>query len=385
MNLNENENDMMNIALIGCGQIADAHLQEIRRIPTARVVAVCDQHLDLARQAAMRFGVERMFDSSARMLAETRPHVVHVTTPPHTHRALVLQCLAAGAHVYVEKPFTVDADEAMDIIAAAEARRLRVCLGHDQLFDPIWQECRQRVMTGEIGAVVHIDAVQGYDLDGPFGRLLQDDASHWVHRLPGGLFQNVMSHALARILDFMPGPLPAVQGRWFSRRVGNGAGTGVGADHTFPTELRVMLFGHRCTGTLTFTSAARPTRRVTRILGTRRSLEIDLDARSLTIDRPTRLPGPFAKVELTWQRFAAAGRSLSRNLTRLRRADLHYFEGMHTLFAQFYHAIATGAPTPVSHAEAIRTTQVMDAVFASCAESTRRREPRVRESEVVAV
>lgn len=367
-------NEMMNIALIGCGQIADAHLQELRRIPTAHVVAVCDQHLDLARQAALRFGVERMFDSSARMLAETRPDVVHVTTPPHTHRGIVLQCLAAGAHVYVEKPFTVDADEATDIIASAEARRLRVCLGHDQLFDPIWQECRQRVMSGEIGAVVHIDAVQGYDLGGPFGRLLQHDADHWVHRLPGGLFQNVMSHALARILDFMPGPLPAVQGRWFSR----------GADHTFPTELRVMLFGHRCTGTLTFTSAARPTRRVTRILGTRRSLEVDLDARSLTIDRATRLPGAFAKVELTWRRFAEAGRNLSRNLARLRRADLHYFEGMHTLFAQFYQSIATGGPTPVSHAEAIRTTQVMDAVFASCTEP-RRHDLRLRESEGVAV
>lgn len=345
----------VSVALIGCGQIADAHLQEIRRIPAARVVAVCDRHIDLAHQAAMRFGVPAMFDDAGCMLQVARPDVVHVTTPPQTHRALALQCLAAGAHVYVEKPFTIDTREAHDVVAAAEARHLRVCLGHDQLFDPAWQECRARVKAGEIGDVVHVDAVQGYDLDGPFGRLLQHDQAHWVHRLPGGLFQNVMSHALARILDVMPGSAPAVQARWFSR----------GAEDAFPSELRVQLFGETCTGALTFSSAARPARRVTRILGTRRTLDVDLDARSLTIDRATAMPGACSKVALTWQRFTDAGRNLSRNVDRLRRADLHYFEGMRELFARFYASIATGGPLPVSHADAIRTTQVMEAVFAS--------------------
>lgn len=345
----------LKIALIGCGQIADAHLQELRRIPRASVVAVCDRHMDLARQAAARFDVPATFDDVARMLAESRPDVIHITTPPHTHRLLALQCLAAGTHLYVEKPFTVDAVEANAIVAAAEARGLRVCLGHDQLFDPAWQECRRRVAAGEIGEVVHVDAVQGYDLDGPFGRLLHDPA-HWVHRLPGGLFQNVMSHALARILDLMPDPLPDVYAR---RDSYEGAGR-------LPGELRVLLFGHRCSGVLTFSSAMRPIRRVTRVYGTRRALEVDLDARTVTIDRAASLPGAFSKVELTWRRFAGAGRHLRTNVVRLGRSDLHYFEGMRELFARFYEAIATGGPAPIAHADAIRVTRVMDAVFASC-------------------
>src|SRR5262249_2089028 len=197
-------------ALVGCGQIADAHLQELRRVPTASVVAVCDLQIDLARQAAARFGVPLIFDAVASMLEETPPGVVHLTTPPHPHRALALQCLAARAHVYVEKPFTVDAREAAEVIAAAESRRLCVCLGHDQLFDPAWQECLRRVAAGEIGTVVHVDALQGYDLGGPFGRLLRDEPDHWVHRLPGGLFQNVMSHALARMLKFVTDASPRV-------------------------------------------------------------------------------------------------------------------------------------------------------------------------------
>ena len=271
----------LRVALVGCGQIADAHLQELRRTPAVSIVAVCDQHNELARQAAVRFGVDMAFDNVAGMLAASRPDVVHVTTPPQSHRPLVLQCLAAGAHVYVEKPFTLDACEAEEVVAAAEARELLVCVGHDQLFDPAWQECRRRVSSGDVGEVVHVDAVQHYDLEGPFGRLLNDDPAHWVHRLPGGLFQNVMSHALARILDFMPGRLPEVYARWFSRK----------SDERFPSELRVLLFGETCTGVLTFSSAVRPVRKLTRVYGTRSTLEVDLDARSVTVDRAASLPG----------------------------------------------------------------------------------------------
>jgi predicted dehydrogenase len=359
----------LRVALIGCGQIADAHLQELRRTPAASVVAVCDRHRDLARQAATRFGVGMAFDDAARMLNAARPDVVHVTTPPHTHRAVVLQCLAAGAHVYVEKPFTVDAAEAEEIIAAAEARRLRVCLGHDQLFDPAWLDCRRRVFSGDLGEVVHVDAVQGYDLEGPFGRLLKSDPTHWVHALPGGLFQNVMSHALARILDVMPDAMPIAQARWFTRHVGE----------SFPSELRVLLCGETSTGVLTFSSAMRPIRRLTRVWGTRCCVEVDLDARTITTDRAASLPGALSKTQLTWQRFTEAGRNLHMNLVRLGRADLHYFEGMRTLFARFYDAIATGGHLPVSHADAIRATRVMDAVFESCRRTGARAAGALRE------
>jgi predicted dehydrogenase len=358
----------LRIALVGCGQIADAHLQELRRIPGASVVAVCDAHIDLARQAAARFGVKLAFDSVECMLAAAQPHVVHLTTPPHTHHALALQCLASGAHVYVEKPFTVNAAEAEALVSAAESRGLRICLGHDQLFDPAWLECRRRTAAGELGAVVHVEALQGYDLDGPFGRLLNDDPAHWVNRLPGGLFQNVISHALARILDLMPDPAPEVNARWFRSP----------PDIALPTELRVQFFGSTCTGGLTFSTRLRPLRRVTRVFGTRATLEADLDARTVTEDRNGSLPGALSKPELTWRRFRQSAQHLAANLVRLGRADLHYFEGMHTLFGRFYQSITTGVPTPVSHAEALRVTRVMDAVFTACRHTDAGFEPHMR-------
>src|SRR4051812_15676298 len=102
----------LRVALVGCGQIADAHLQQLSRIPHARVVAVCDRSLDLARQAAARFDVPRAFDAVSSMLADTSPDVVHITTPPTAHFAIACQCFAAGAHVYVEKPLACGLTEA---------------------------------------------------------------------------------------------------------------------------------------------------------------------------------------------------------------------------------------------------------------------------------
>jgi predicted dehydrogenase len=264
-------------------------------------------------------------------------------------------------HVYVEKPFTVDTAEAEEIIRAAETRHLRVCLGHDQLFDPAWQECRRRVAAGDVGEVVHVETLQGYDLAGPFGRRLQEDPSHWVHRLPGGLFQNVMPHALARILDLLPDESPAVSARWFA----------TSATTPFPTELRVLLFGARSTGALTFSSRVRPTRRVTRVFGTRCTLDVDLDSRTVTFDRGGLLPGALGKTELVWRRFTQARRHLTSNLVRLGRCDLHYFEGMHALLQRFYDALAGDGAMPVPHADALRTMRVMDAVFESCRQADR--------------
>src|SRR5207253_805876 len=111
------------VALVGCGQIADAHLQEIRKVPGAEIVAVCDRHGDLAKQAAARFEVPQAFDDLNHMLDSVRPDVLHVTTPPQTHHAIALQALAAGAHVYVEKPFALDTAEAEEMLRAAEAHR----------------------------------------------------------------------------------------------------------------------------------------------------------------------------------------------------------------------------------------------------------------------
>jgi predicted dehydrogenase len=347
----------LQVALIGCGQIADAHLQEIAKLPCARVVAVCDRHLDLARQAAARFGVSATFDDHLQMLEEVRPDVVHVTTPAQTHRALAIDVLEHDGHVYVEKPLSLDTPEADEIIATARAADRLVCVGHDQLVDPAWLDLRKRVTTGEIGPVHHVESVLGYPLSGQFGALVASDPLHWVRRLPGGLFHNTISHPLYRITEFLPDPEPIIDAHWFAR-----------GDTAFPTELRVQLRGREVTGSLVFDTGI-ASQRVTRVYGPRGCLIVDLDAQSVVLHRSPKLPGAFGRIETPWRNWSQSWRGLRRNIGRFVCSDLHYFAGMHGLIEAFYTAILDGSAPPISCAEMRRVTHIMDTIFERCREN----------------
>src|SRR5437870_6918033 len=107
---------MLKIAIIGCGKVADQHVQAIHRIPDCTIVAVCDQELLMAKQLGERFGISACFTDVNEMLRTVSPDVVHITTPPLSHYSLARRCLESGSHVYLEKPFTTIAGEAESLI-----------------------------------------------------------------------------------------------------------------------------------------------------------------------------------------------------------------------------------------------------------------------------
>ncbi|MGA2401905.1 MAG: Gfo/Idh/MocA family oxidoreductase, partial [Syntrophobacteraceae bacterium] len=113
---------MLKVAIVGCGLVADQHLTQIRRVPDATIVAVCDSEPLMARQLSDRFKVPGCFYDVKEMLKSARPHIVHITTPAKSHYPLGKICLEAGCHVYIEKPFTVTAVQTEEILSIAEAR-----------------------------------------------------------------------------------------------------------------------------------------------------------------------------------------------------------------------------------------------------------------------
>ena len=79
---------MLNIGIVGCGKIADGHIEEIQKLGCARVLAVCDLEPILAEQLALRYSVPHWYTDFDRMLSEHRLDVIHIATPPHSHLAL---------------------------------------------------------------------------------------------------------------------------------------------------------------------------------------------------------------------------------------------------------------------------------------------------------
>jgi predicted dehydrogenase len=354
----------MKTAVVGCGQIADAHIAEARKVPGTTLEAVCDLDYLMAEQAASRLQIRGVYTDLDRMLKEVRPDVVHITTPPASHLAIGRKVIEHGAHAYIEKPFTVNVTEAEELVDLATRSGKLLCVGHGNAFDPAFLRLQAAVAEGKLGNAVHVNTVMGYNLAGPFGVLFMADPTHWVHQLPGGNGQNNISHPLSLLLPFLPDSRPRVMARgfrWRKQRYGD-------VRDRFFDELRVLLVGECTTASLVFTSHARPVQLYVTVHGTRAQASASIDGRTMRVVRGASVPGPFARVQWAYQDASEAGRELLRHVVDLCRARLHFFQGMHELIRRFYLAIEGRGAMPIPMSEAVRTTQIMDDIFSSIQE-----------------
>jgi predicted dehydrogenase len=352
---------MLRVALVGCGKIADAHAAQIQRIRGCSIVAVCDREKLMARQLAERFAVRRHYDDLDRLLEEARPHVVHITTPPQSHFELARRCLDQGCHVYLEKPFTQDGQEAEDLVSLAERRGLKVTVGHDGQFSPVARRMRALVREGYVGdGPVHVESYYGYDLgDVTYARAFLGDKDHWVRRLPGGLFQNVISHGLARVAEFLSGDRVQVTACGFVSPLLSTVNDDV------IDELRVMLVDERrTTAFFTFSSQMRPILNQLRVFGSRNGLVLDDQQQTLVKLRGTAFKSYLERflppVILAGQYLANARRSIGLFLSN----EFHMEAGKHELIAAFYRSIVEDTDVPIPYREILLTARVMDAIVA---------------------
>ena len=180
---------MLKVAIVGCGKIADQHVQAIRRVAGCDLVALCDREPLMAKQLGERFGISDCFSDLTEMLRAVSPDVVHITAPPQSHYALARGCLQAGSHVYLEKPFTVTAEEAESLIELAERRKVKITAGHNLQFTLEMLEMRRLMREGFLGGEpAHLESYFSYDLGDPtYAKGLLQDQNHWVRKLPGRL------------------------------------------------------------------------------------------------------------------------------------------------------------------------------------------------------
>ena len=146
----------LRIGLIGSGKMGQHHLKAIAASQFATVVGVADPAASAEDLAAVLPADAIVVSSAQELLTRARPDVVHIVTPPASHGELAMQAIEAGCHVYVEKPFTPTAEEASRILALAERRGVKVCAGHQVLFEApalaIWED------LPKIGRLVHIES-----------------------------------------------------------------------------------------------------------------------------------------------------------------------------------------------------------------------------------
>ena len=148
--------DRVKVGIIGAGGLAmGIHLPALAAIPEAALCAVCDWTPGRAEEASGRFRIPHAYLSYQDMLEKEALDAVFVLTQPDMLFRPAMDCLAAGLHVFMEKPMGITLFQAGALRAEAERRRRLLHVGFNRRYIPLVVEMVRRLR--ELTAVTHVE------------------------------------------------------------------------------------------------------------------------------------------------------------------------------------------------------------------------------------
>lgn len=195
------------VGIIGCGKIFDTYAEGLARFPDrVRVVRVADVDPARAEEAARRHAVEA-WGSPEEVLADSTVEVVVNLTPPIVHAEVVTAALAAGKHVYSEKPLAATAAEAGPLLARARESGRLLGSAPDTFLGSGGQTARAIIDSGEIGEVI------GFTMVGSHSRVeLWHPDPTFLFSPGGGPLLDVGPYFVTQLVHLL-GPVSLVTGR----------------------------------------------------------------------------------------------------------------------------------------------------------------------------
>jgi predicted dehydrogenase len=202
------------VGLIGTGFMGECHAQALNAVgalfePSVRprLELVADISAEAAERCAGRFGFARATTDWQALVNDPKVGLVSITTPNALHKEMALAALAAGKHVWCEKPLALTAADAEELANAAAARGVVTLVGYNYLRSPAVQYARRLVESGEIGEVTYFRAC--FDED-----YMADPAVPWSWRCRRaeagtGTLGDMGSHAIG-LARFLVGPITEV-------------------------------------------------------------------------------------------------------------------------------------------------------------------------------
>ncbi|KAA0018840.1 Gfo/Idh/MocA family oxidoreductase [Salinicola corii] len=152
----------LNIGLIGTGYMGKAHaiaLHAAPRVFTLPALPVCDLLAEtdaaLAASRASELGFARATGDWRELVADPAIDVVDICAPNFLHESMALAAIAAGKHVYSEKPLALTTASAERMTVAAERAGVKTLVGFNYIRNPATQLAREIIASGEIGELVH--------------------------------------------------------------------------------------------------------------------------------------------------------------------------------------------------------------------------------------
>ena len=223
-------NKPLGVGIIGTGVISQTYLENLTSFPDIAVVAVGDLIAERAQAKAGEFGIPS-WGTADDVLANPDVELVVNLTIPAVHVEVSRAAVAAGKHVWTEKPIGLDRESTRELLAAAGQAGVRIGSAPDTLLGPGFQTAKRAVLDGVIGTPLFVQTI--FQTQGP-------DA--W-HPEPAFLFAN----GAGPLLDMGPyyfsalvsllGPVDAVTARGSRPQLERTIRSGPRAGETFPVEV----------------------------------------------------------------------------------------------------------------------------------------------------
>lgn len=286
-------------AIIGAGAgILDAHRPALA-LPAVDLVAVVDVNAKVGRQRAEELGCA-FYEDYRQMLAETRPEVVVILTPPFLHASMAIDSLRAGSHVLIEKPMAVQVSEADAMLDAARQSQRLLGVFFQHRFRPEVNAARQLLQQQVLGQIQRVELIAAWPRPDSYFKLASWRATWWGEG--GGILTNQASHNLDVLCYLLGQPTRVVA--WTRHLL-----------HTIEAEdtAQAMLeWSDGALGVLHISTAETDRPERLKIVGTRGSLELghdeltaqilDVDMRDYRVDCPDPYGRPQAQpYEVTWE------------------------------------------------------------------------------------
>ena len=204
----------LRIGLIGTGFMGKAHVFGFTSAPRVfdlpyelELCMVADIAPEAATEAARRLGFAHATANWRDIMANPDIDVVSITAPNALHKIMSLEAIAAGKHVYCEKPLAPLSADALEMTLAAEAMGVKTQVGFNYLCNPMLTLARDMIAAGELGEIRGYRGIHCEDY-------MADPAGAYTFRhdpAGGGALADIGSHALATA-EFLCGPVAKVMG-----------------------------------------------------------------------------------------------------------------------------------------------------------------------------
>lgn len=186
--------------IIGTGRAARNFAQGLRSLPEAKLSAIGSRTLATAREFAHKFNVPFAHQNYEELANNQQVDVIYIATPNNRHKKDCLLCLNSGKAVLCEKPFTINAHEAREVIALAREKKLFCMEAMSMRFFPLIQKVKELIHSGAIGEINMLSA--------DFGRYVtfNPDNRHFNLQLGGGALLDRGIYALSLAFQILGEP-----------------------------------------------------------------------------------------------------------------------------------------------------------------------------------